>query len=66
MLDRFGRNPVVAVLVLVVTLIAVVGLLQLSPSCREWREWRAFKQGPGPHTDELLIPPFYCIGSREP
>lgn len=46
--------------------VALVGALQLSPACVEWRAWKASKQGPGFHTMELMLPPFYCIGSRDP
>jgi len=53
-------------LVSVLVLAAIVGLLQLTPPCSEWRAWKASKQGAGFHTMELLIPPFFCIGSRQP
>ncbi|MCA1703193.1 MAG: hypothetical protein LC808_07935 [Actinobacteria bacterium] len=53
-------------LISVVVLAAIVGLLQLTPPCTEWRAWKASKQGPGIHTLELMVPPFFCIGSRQP
>lgn len=53
-------------MVAVLVLVAIVGLLQLTPPCSEWRAWKASKQGPGFHTLELMIPPFFCIGSRQP
>ncbi len=61
---RSARLRVAVAVVLIVT--AVVGLLQFSPPCSDWREWKASKQGPGFHTMELMVPPFFCIGSRQP
>jgi hypothetical protein len=47
-------------------LAGIVALLQLTPPCSDWRAWKASKQGPGVHTLELMVPPFFCIGSRQP
>lgn len=57
---------VAAICAMLVLATLLVGALQLSPACREWRAWKASKQGPGFHTMELMIPPPYCIGSRDP
>lgn len=61
-----SNSRVRLVMVAVLVVAGTVGLLQLSPACKEWRAWKASKQGPGSHTLELMVPPFYCIGSRQP
>ncbi len=65
MMDWLRADPVRALAALAVLIVATVGLLQLTPPCVEWREWKRSKQGRGIHTTELLIPPFFCIGSRQ-
>lgn len=67
MMEWLRANPTrLVVVALAVVVIVVVGLLQFTRPCTSWREWKRSKQGPGIHTDELLIPPFYCLGSRNP